>query len=326
MSTDWGPPPGPSSAATWAPPPPVAPAPMPGPVPVRPMGLGELIDGAFRLLRADFGPIALAVAAVVLPLQVASFVLTVDLQENLLDTLTQNPAAVGPTLRAFASRLPAYLGVSVVQVLLLLLATAAVTRIGGARYLGLRQSAGDALRSAVRSAPALVGARLLVTLLTYGAVGLPALLSAAGFASGAPVLGGLALFLVLGGVVVAVWLWVVFALAVPAVVLERAGPVESLARSQRLVRGRWWPVFGILLLTGLVVWLVGSAIGAIPSAVSVFFPLDLVGQILATVGATLSLLVTTPASALVVLLLYFDARVRSEGFDLELRGSGTSPG
>jgi len=285
------------------------------------MALGELIDGAFRLLRADFGPIALAVAALILPLQIASFALTVDLEENLLETLTQNPTALGPTLRAFASRLPAWTALTIARGVLLLLAAGAVTRIGGARYLGLRQSAGDALRSAGRAAPALVGARLVVAVLSYGAVGLPALLSAAGFASGNPVLGVLALLLVLAGIVAAVWLYVVTALAVPAVMLERAGPIEALARSQRLVRGRWWPVFGTLLLTALVIGLVGSAIGAIPGGVAAFLPFGLVRRILTTVSATLTVLISTPANALVVLLLYFDARVRNEGFDLELRGA-----
>jgi len=296
------------------------------------MGLGELLDGAFQLLRADLGPMVLVTAVVVVPLGLATFFFTLDLQENVLAALTQNPDALAPTLRALTGRIPAWIGLAVAQSLLLLLATAAVTRIGGARYLGLRQGFVDGLRSAGRSAPALIGAQLAVTVLQAGALLLPALLTAAGLAvagAGGPIvtilLGALGGLLVGVGALVAIWLWVVFGLVVPVVVLERAGPVEALARSQRLVRGRWWTVFLTLVLTRIVVALVAFALGGLPSALSQFFPQAALGQALAAIGSTLSSLVVTPATALVVLLLYFDARVRGEGLDLELRGGAGAP-
>ena len=178
---------------------------------------------------------------------------------------------------------------------------------------------GEALRAAGRFAPALVGAQALVLVLVWGAVLVPLLVSVAGFAGGLPLLGGVAIPLTLIGVALAVHLYVSFALVVPAVVLERAGPLQALARSHRLVRGRWWPVLGTLIVTGIVVGLVGVALGAIPSAIASFFPLETLGQVLTSLANVLVVLIRIPVNALVVLMIYFDARIRSEGFDLELR-------
>jgi hypothetical protein len=49
----------------------------------------------------------------------------------------------------------------------------------------------------------------------------------------------------------AIWVWVSASMATPVVALERLGILKSLRRSARLVRGRWWPTFGYLLLVGL---------------------------------------------------------------------------
>lgn len=49
----------------------------------------------------------------------------------------------------------------------------------------------------------------------------------------------------------AIWVLVSASMATPVVALERLGVIGSLRRSVGLVRGRWWPTLGYLLLVGV---------------------------------------------------------------------------
>src|SRR5213075_473162 len=90
-----------------------------------------------------------------------------------------------------------------------------------------------------------------------------------------------------------------------------------------LVRGRWWATSATLLVGYLLV----AVIGGIVEAAVVLLPSALTDSSLAlavgnVVGSTLGSLITTPYTAAVVTLLYFDRRVRKEGFDLQLLAEG----
>jgi hypothetical protein len=115
-------------------------------------------------------------------------------------------------------------------------------------------------------------------------------------------------------------------------VLEGGGVVGALQRSRTLVRGRFWPVLGILLLTSIIVAVVAGIVG-IPFSVvangvgraigetNPYAPLPLLVTSIGTVvGATL----TTPFQAGVTGLLYIDQRMRREGFDVELQRAAGS--
>jgi hypothetical protein len=106
---------------------------------------------------------------------------------------------------------------------------------------------------------------------------------------------GLLLFIV-PGLILMTW-WVVI---VPAVILENAGAREALGRSRELVRGWGWRVFGVIVVTVLVLIGVSIALDIL------LFPLadwlqGLVSQIL--VGT-----LTAPFAALAWTLLYFRLR------------------
>jgi hypothetical protein len=90
------------------------------------------------------------------------------------------------------------------------------------------------------------------------------------------------------------------------------------------VRGRWWPTFATLLVGYLLI----GILGAIVSSVIMIVPSVLadgntfVGAVGAVVGGTVGSAITTPYSAAVITLLYFDLRVRKEGLDLQLIAEG----
>lgn len=288
------------------------------------MGLGEILDGAFKLLRADLGPLLLAVAAVVIPTQILLAFTQYEFQSGFFDSFAIDPttpeASEAAVREAFAA-VPAFVGVGVLQGLLLLLAGAAVARIGAARYLGHAERPLQALGAAGRRAPALVAASILRGL----AAVLPMLAAGAFVFVGAvtqeqggwALLGGL---LFLPAMVFGLWIYISLALTVPIIMIEGSGPLRSLSRSARLVRGRWWPTFGTLLVAAIVLGIVAAALGGIPSLIGGLLPAEVIGVVFGTIGAILSSLLTQPVSMLIKTLLYFDERIRKEGLDLQLRG------
>jgi hypothetical protein len=113
---------------------------------------------------------------------------------------------------------------------------------------------------------------------------------------------------------------------------ERVGIWGALRRSWRLVRGKFWRVFGILLFGGLVVNIIGYALqfGATSLMLTVgnwAGPGNSTGTAVATIvlgvavgAATLMTLIASLAfMSAVQALIYLDLRVRREGLDLWMR-------
>lgn len=169
---------------------------------------------------------------------------------------------------------------------------------------------------------------LVYALLIGVAVTLPLLTKAAG---GVPAAAGIfaivALLLILGGLFVSVG-WAVYAscryaLAIPACAIENLRLRPSLKRSWYLSSGNAGKIFGIYLLTGLMSSILTSVLqlpaflsfnpfNPKPGALSVaYFFWAFLGELL---GRTLAGPIATIAPA----LIYYDARVRKEAFDLQL--------
>jgi len=83
----------------------------------------------------------------------------------------------------------------------------------------------------------------------------------------------------------------------PSIVVEGQGVFDAFGRSWKLVRGEGWSVFGVLLLTFLIVVVVEAILGAIGAAIGVG------GFIVAVIIASA---ITAPVYALAVSVLFFD--------------------
>ena len=125
-------------------------------------------------------------------------------------------------------------------------------------------------------------------------------------------------------IVPGIWLAVAFSVAVPALLLERIGPFAAMGRSFRLVRGRWWATFGTLLVGYVLVGAHRRArAGARDGDPEPDRGREHAGRrVSSVVGGTLGAVLTTPYSAAVIALIYFDLRVRKEGLDLQLIADG----
>jgi MFS family permease len=128
-----------------------------------------------------------------------------------------------------------------------------------------------------------------------------------------------------------VWLWGVWAVAAPALVLERQGVRAAFRRSVALVRGTFWRVWGIRALGWLLTYVLGQLILLPLSLLALWAsgadPLQTSGDaanagvyvaILAG-GQLISSAVLAPVSAAIDVLLYTDLRMRKEGMDIALR-------
>ncbi|MEE8488843.1 MAG: hypothetical protein V3S43_00800, partial [Acidimicrobiia bacterium] len=69
------------------------------------------------------------------------------------------------------------------------------------------------------------------------------------------------------------WLLISFSMTTSVIAIERIGPIRALSRSLSLVKGRWWPTLGFLLMVGLL----GSV--AIQLIQLVAIPLSVVGEL-----------------------------------------------
>ncbi|WP_328860740.1 DUF7544 domain-containing protein [Streptomyces sp. NBC_00306] len=314
------------------------PAAKPGVIPLRPLGVGEILDGAVSTLRAHWR----TVLGITITVSVISQICNILVERYLLPTPPEVDPDADPSeaLRQSVDSLQASLvamGPSILIALVgTLFTTALLTMVISRSVLGRPVSLSEAWQEARPRLPQLLGLTLLLPLMSAGIMGValvPGLLIGGGAGVALAVLGGL----VAGPVIL--WLMVRFALASPALMLERQGVIQSLRRSAKLVQGAWWRTFGIIALTLLLTLLV-SMIIAVPFSV-IALAVDGTGfgdlfsgttpefgwafLIITGIGSVIASSITYPISAGVTVLLYIDQRIRREALDIELaRAAGVS--
>jgi len=265
------------------------------------MSVGDILDGIFKLLKANFRTIAVIVGTLIIPLQILLAFLQRDvLGGRSLITVIHDPSVAGSSHQSLDVQL-IRLAIEGVDILMLPFVGGAIATVVAASYLGHEIGPGQAMRATGRRFWALLGAWWIHL---FGE------------------LGGL---LCLGfGVIPAMTL---FMMTAPAIVTEGLGPVRGIKRSWRLARRRFWATLGTMLLAALIAEILANIMGGVPEGLGLLIGLHW-GWLLLALGASLSSLLVTPIAAITATLVYFDARIRSEGFDLEVIAAGlgrTSP-
>ncbi|MFD7238664.1 hypothetical protein ACFWAT_25595 [Streptomyces syringium] len=311
----------------WAPTPP---APQPGVIPLRPLGVGEILEGSFGTLRRHWRTaLGISLAVAVATQAVTTVVTGVWFRDNPGFEYLDNPASATPgeTLDAIGESLPGTGVTALVSLLGSIIATALLTVVVSRAVLGRSTSVADAWRSARPQLLRLSGLLFLLPALIVGVFGVavaPGLLISA---AGAKAVGvGVALFGSLAGMAGAAWLWIQFSLAAPALMLERQGVLASLRRSAKLVRGSWWRIFGVQLLAVFLVFVVATVIGIPVGIIEMIFTGESATSgtigwstlIISGVAAVISTTLMAPITAGVTALLYLDQRIRRESLDVEL--------
>jgi hypothetical protein len=114
----------------------------------------------------------------------------------------------------------------------------------------------------------------------------------AGILAGIAIAIGFVLIIIPGLILLTIW-----AVISPSIVVEDKGVFESFGRSRELVRGHGWQVFGVIVLTFLIIVAVGIVFTLIGAAIG-----DAGLVILRAIGNV----ITAPVWALVASILFFD--------------------
>lgn len=303
-------------------------------VPLRPLGVGELLDVAVTVMRA-YPRISIGVSALMYgSLTVLGLVLTSVFLVGAFathSTAAQNLAfalgGIGLSLGSLASDLIQLLGTAMLS--------AFMVAIAARGMLGRPATVRIVWRETKRSLGWLL---LFAMLLSALAVPLWVVVLVGGLiVAQLPVVGPYLFFLLLLVVAVGVLfgmaqVW----LAPAAIVLEGVHVLEGIRRSWRLMGGKRWRAAGVLGLTivlCLLIYIAVSAglfslVGLLASAFGAITSAAVIGVSAATALLLGSLLVgtcCTPFVSMVPAVAYLDMRMRAEGLDLtvrELRSGG----
>lgn len=307
----------------------------PGIIPLRPMGLGEVYDGAFQAMRrnprtmlgasAVINVVTTAIGLVILGLTTGSVGRLLDLGATPGFTIDESDV-----FGALGSAGLGLVGYSIVTAFGTALLTGVLTFAVGRAVLGEKLGPARLWTMVRPRLLAIIGLQLLVGLL-YVVLAVVTLGPGVGLLFVEPWVGGVVL--VLGVVVWAVSgivLLVVSSMATPALLLEATSVAQALRRGWRIVRMAFWRTVGVMALTVALVYVLSTLLAAPASVLNLVFtalnPDDpravasvhpvqlLVTGLFSSVAATIVL----PFLASVATLLYIDVRMRREGLDVEL--------
>jgi hypothetical protein len=257
---------------------------------LRPLSVGEILDAGFKLFRHRFGTLVACIFVPIVPLYILGTIIVGSTDPTAFDV----NAPVDNSGTAVFGRLIDQLLSSIAAAV----AVAACFKAISAAYLGERAGVGDSLRYAAgRFLPLIVAYIVMVIIL------IPAFIA-----------------LIIPGI----WISVKLSMTFPALVCEKAGPLRSIGRSWELTKDNWWRVFGTLIVIFLLVFVITLALGGVLGAVllSSDSMSEVAFAVLTTLIGLLIAAITYPLIAAVVTVMYYDLRVRNEGFDLQLLARG----
>lgn len=263
---------------------------------LQPVGAGDILEFAFRIYRQRFGILVRAVAVVVIPVSLLAVLvlLATPTVEFAPPSETQPGGQVATDPLAGLDGSDIALGVAGLFLvgglgaLANQLATAASFMIVTGAYLGVEPTWQESVRFAGRRLWSLLWLQLV-----YGVL--------------------LALAFI-AFVIPGIYLAVAWAVAVPVLLFEDLRGFSALRRSRELLRGRWWPTAGLLLLVALVTGVVQAVINALLPALAAGAGGSGLRTLSEAAAGLLGSVITTPFMAAVITVLFFDALVRKEGF------------
>lgn len=269
---------------------------------LRPLSIAELFDRSFRLYRNNFGTFL----GIMLITQMPIFMFSI------VTATVENSSAVA----GLAAIIAAFLSLIFTQI-----GAAALTKSISDSYLGRKISFQESFQRIGGTWFTLIFASILAGLVVSGLV-LPfacIFMFLVPPVAGTGILAFSTILAFIGLVIIGAIANVLISLIPPVVVLEKKGPLDSVKRAWELVKKRFWWSFGYLFLLGLLSLLVIAG----PVALIQFLFITVLGKtsllFRSIVGDTASSLLTAvfmPIRLAAITLMYFDLRIRYEGFDL----------
>lgn len=286
---------------------------------LHPLRLGELLDQAVRLYRRNFTAFVGIIAIVFIPYSLIQVISSTFYLFN-VETLQADPESIFTSAGYWLSFLGILLSAILYFIFVTGLGMAALTNAIARTYLGQKTGILEAYQQLGPSS-----FKLLIALILFGLLSM-----AASIWMIVPIVGwltGPGILIFLGGVVGQI---------IPAiVVIENLGGMQSIARAWDLSRRRFWWLLGfsviVYLLNLLVVsgptLLISSLISVLIGQVDALSNnASIISTLVSSVAGNLINLLVLPIILIAWTLVYFDLRVRTEGFDLALATLQTAEG
>ena len=118
-------------------------------------------------------------------------------------------------------------------------------------------------------------------------------------------------------IVPGVYLWVAMSFYICAIMFENKGPTECLGRSMELVRGSWWKIFLVLFLAQMLMGVVSNLPAMFTGIIAAVVEEAVLVRPLGNLAGSVLQVFVAPIVTIVTILMYYDMRVRKEGYDLE---------
>jgi hypothetical protein len=293
---------------------------------LRPMTIGEVLDRTFKLYKSEFWLFAGVMSLPFLLLFVANLGVSIfSTGQITIARSGQMPTGFSPAVLVAAFGGIVLLGI--MAFILVGIGQAATIFAVSDIYLGKPATIRGCFRQVRGHVLQALGTILLTALALFGSVLLLAIpiFLLARVSAWFVVLGILAIFVLIIALVCHL------SLAVPAAMLEDVGPATALSRSVELSKGFGMQLFLILVLAvGLAIAVVGfistpfSILMIVKAAKGGQLP---IGYLVLQQAATfIGQVIVAPVQTIALSLMYYNLRVRKEGFDLDhLMGSLSEP-
>jgi hypothetical protein len=263
---------------------------------LRALSISEILDASLRIYRANFiGLLSIAALALI--------------PEGVLEALLISFRSGAAVTRAQSSLTSFFTSLA---------SMALIVAISNA-YLGGNFTIGSAYSKGLKRFWSIIGARFLMSF----AISIPAIIFAfclLTVATTAPASQILFVGIIIILLPVFIFLFTRWSLVTQAIILEDIGASDGIRRTWNLTDGHFWRV----LATSFAASLLAGVLTILPTLV-LDYALGLTGlsstitQLVDLVAQQLALILTLPFTAAVQVLIYYDLRIRKEGFDLLLR-------
>lgn len=270
---------------------------------LRPQEIVEILDSSFRLYRENFALFIGVVALIYIPAQILQMVITGPISLELGTLMAQmqaqsraNPNAPDMSImkQVIGHSSMLLLVTALVSGIAFPIAACALTKAVSRRVLNEATSLRECYGFVFRNFGRYVGTILLNGL----AIGL-----------------GL-MCCVVPGILLGIW----FVFTAYVVVIEGQGGTAAMGRSRELSRGQGWRIVGLFVILIVVSLALTFSINAFSGYAIQRMDLQPLHQFMAQQALQDVLhLLLTPFFSIGWILLYYDVRIRNEGYDLEVR-------
>jgi hypothetical protein len=276
---------------------------------IRPRSAIEIVDAAVSLYRDNFATMAVIGLAASVPF-VVMIILGVGMFSSMqnMNAFVTQPLAMVPAVTVFA----------VVLLLWFAVIDGAMAFAAAEAYHGRSPSPADALRGAFAKGLTLVAGNVLRMLIVFGV----ASVAAAAIVLLGKTVNGFILFIIwLAMLVLAVNLMARTFAITSVIVIENQTATEAVERSFFLSKDAALRIVGVAMLCLLIYW-VTQFIGIM--LVQTVVQLVLRNPMVSGVLGNLLGMIVYPFLNIAIMVLYYDQRVRKEGYDLDVM-SGAIP-